>query len=80
MFVFLLFCYVTGNVTLSYASECSINNLVGIRYSWRETPCPFKKCAIYGANNGLPMPPFTYHGEAFKKMLIKPDVYMVRIP
>ena len=69
----------TGNVTQSYASECSIDNVVGIRYAWRRSPCPFKKCAIYGAKNGLPMPPFTYHGKAFNKKLIGKDKYVVKL-
>ncbi|XP_060559464.1 sialate O-acetylesterase-like [Ruditapes philippinarum] len=71
--------YDRKNVTQSYASECSIENVVGIRYAWRRTPCPFKKCAIYGANNSLPMPPFTYHGKAFSKKLIGKDKYVVKL-
>lgn len=69
----------TDNVTQSYVSECSIENVVGIRYAWRESPCQFKKCAIYGAKNGLPMPPFTYYGEAFKKNLIGKNKYEVKL-
>ncbi|ESO83416.1 hypothetical protein LOTGIDRAFT_133472, partial [Lottia gigantea] len=30
----------------------------GIRYAWRESPCDFKLCPIYGAETGLPAPPF----------------------
>ncbi|KAL4224757.1 hypothetical protein ACF0H5_015454 [Mactra antiquata] len=71
--------YDQGNATLSYASECSVDNVVGIRYAWRESPCPFKNCAIYGANNELPMPPFTYYGEAFKKIRIKENMYTVSL-
>ncbi|XP_053385151.1 uncharacterized protein LOC128550329 [Mercenaria mercenaria] len=71
--------YDRNNVTQSYASECSIENVVGIRYAWRQSPCPFKKCAIYGAKNGLPMPPFTYYGEAFNKKSIGKDKYLVNL-
>lgn len=61
--------YQQDNVTLSYAIECTMQNVVGVRYAWRESPCQFKACAIYGADNGLPMPPFIYSGEAFSGKL-----------
>ncbi|KAK7474786.1 hypothetical protein BaRGS_00033967 [Batillaria attramentaria] len=30
----------------------------GIRYAWRESPCVFKRCAVYAEVNELPAPPF----------------------
>ncbi|CAG5130232.1 unnamed protein product [Candidula unifasciata] len=33
-------------------------DIKGIRYEWRESPCEFKKCAVYETVNGLPGPPF----------------------
>ncbi|XP_067675204.1 sialate O-acetylesterase-like [Haliotis asinina] len=29
-----------------------------IRYAWRESPCPFKQCAVYNNESGYPAPPF----------------------
>ncbi|XP_064601238.1 sialate O-acetylesterase-like [Liolophura sinensis] len=29
-----------------------------VRYAWRESPCQFKACAVYGRMSGLPGPPF----------------------
>ncbi|RUS78410.1 hypothetical protein EGW08_013824 [Elysia chlorotica] len=48
----------TNTVSL-YLSVCLQNQKVmGVRYAWRESPCSFKKCAIYETVNGLPGPPF----------------------
>ena len=69
----------TENVTESYAAECSMHNLVGLRYAWRETPCPFKRCAIYGADNGLPMPSFQYYDNGFKKIKITARKFEVHL-
>ncbi|XP_067675872.1 sialate O-acetylesterase-like [Haliotis asinina] len=37
--------------------------ILGLRYSWRESPCAFKTCTVYSADNPLlPGPPFlVYH-------------------
>ncbi|KAK0044690.1 sialate O-acetylesterase [Biomphalaria pfeifferi] len=32
----------------------------GLRYAWRESPCAYKKCAIYDSASGLPAPTFTF--------------------
>ncbi len=33
--------------------------LYGLRYHWRETPCPFKQAAIYSyTDSNLPSPPY----------------------
>ncbi len=45
------------NVTLSW-KQCARQNVNGIRYVWRTSPCPYKKCAIYSVENELPAPPF----------------------
>ncbi|KAH3888285.1 sialate O-acetylesterase-like [Dreissena polymorpha] len=32
--------------------------VAGVRYAWEESPCDFKKCAVYGLGTNLPAPPF----------------------
>ncbi|XP_071153923.1 sialate O-acetylesterase-like isoform X1 [Mytilus edulis] len=51
----------TSSVTIN-TSGCQLgqHSIGGVRYAWKESPCPFKQCAVYGAGNGLPGPPFTY--------------------
>ncbi|KAH3856804.1 sialate O-acetylesterase-like [Dreissena polymorpha] len=46
-------------VTLD-TSGCHGNNhiVAGVRYAWEESPCDFKKCAVYGMGTNLPAPPF----------------------
>lgn len=48
--------YLDGSV----CNQNGLTSIVGVRYAWRESPCPFKKCAIYGLDNGLPGPPFIH--------------------
>lgn len=38
--------------------------ITALRYAWRESPCIFKKCAIYSQSTDLPGPPF---------ITVKPD-------
>ncbi|KAJ8314736.1 hypothetical protein KUTeg_006886 [Tegillarca granosa] len=38
------------------------NYIMGIRYAWEETPCQFKKCAIYSRINALPAPTYISMG------------------
>ncbi len=46
-------------VTLTVSSSCVGHQLYGLRYLWRETPCPFKQAAIYSATDpNLPSPPY----------------------
>lgn len=46
-------------ITLSIPSSCIGQQLYGIRYLWRETPCPFKQAAIYSSTDpNLPSPPY----------------------
>ncbi|XP_052800115.1 sialate O-acetylesterase-like isoform X2 [Mya arenaria] len=33
-----------------------------VRYAWRESPCAFMQCAVYGKDNGLPAPAFLRQG------------------
>ncbi|CAC5383745.1 SIAE [Mytilus coruscus] len=44
-------------VSISYKG-CASPYVVAIRYAWRESPCHFKKCAVYSIENNLPTPPF----------------------
>ena len=42
-----------------YAGVCGTGQgILGLRYAWRLTPCPLKKCAVYSKENSLPAPPF----------------------
>jgi sialate O-acetylesterase len=46
-------------ITIAVNSSCVGQNLYGLRYLWRETPCPFKQAAIYSAtDSNLPAPPY----------------------
>ncbi len=46
-------------ITVTVPSSCVGQQLYGIRYLWRETPCPFKQAAIYsGTDSNLPSPPY----------------------
>ena len=45
-------------VTMSYKGNCSKQYVMGVRYAWRESPCQFKKCAVYSKENDLPAPPY----------------------
>ncbi|XP_048239907.1 sialate O-acetylesterase-like [Haliotis rufescens] len=47
-----------NQVVLSTTS-CT-RKVVGVRYAWRESPCDYKKCAIYGKDTSLPAPPFLH--------------------
>jgi sialate O-acetylesterase len=46
-------------ITLTVSSPCVGQQLYGLRYLWRETPCPFKQAAIYSSTDpNLPSPPY----------------------
>ncbi len=46
-------------ITLTVPNSCVGQQLAGLRYLWRETPCPFKQAALYnGADPNLPSPPY----------------------
>ena len=46
-------------ITISVNSSCIGQQLYGLRYLWRETPCPFKEASIYsGTDPNLPTPPY----------------------
>lgn len=38
-------------------------HVTGIRYIWRESPCPLEACAVYSVENSIPGPPFRYNGH-----------------
>jgi len=42
--------------------SCVDEYTMGVRYAWRESPCQFKKCAVYTKENNLPMAPFKMIG------------------
>ena len=46
-------------ITLTIDQSCVCQELYGLRYLWRETPCAFKQAAIYsGTDSNLPSPPY----------------------
>ena len=46
-------------ITLTVDDSCVCQDLYGLRYLWRETPCAFKQAAIYsGTDSNLPSPPY----------------------
>jgi sialate O-acetylesterase len=46
-------------ITLTVDSSCVGRQLYGLRYLWRETPCPFKQAALYSSTDAnLPSPPY----------------------
>jgi sialate O-acetylesterase len=46
-------------ITITINSTCAGEQLYGVRYLWRETPCPFKQAAIYSSTDpNLPSPPY----------------------
>ncbi|XP_071113719.1 sialate O-acetylesterase-like [Haliotis cracherodii] len=52
------------SVTLNYSQLCLRSRhmvVSAIRYAWRESPCPFKQCAVYNKDSGYPGPPFIRH-------------------
>jgi hypothetical protein len=36
----------------------SVIHAVGVRYLFADTPCFYKQCAVYAAENALPLAPF----------------------
>ncbi|XP_045559355.1 sialate O-acetylesterase [Salmo salar] len=47
------------NAVQVYTNYCSMDNVAGLRYAWRDWPCDFKACPVYSADGVLPAPPFT---------------------
>ena len=45
----------SDSVTLS-TQGCAGNHVVGVRYAWRMTPCPYKACAVYSAEGKMQLP------------------------
>jgi sialate O-acetylesterase len=46
-------------ITLTVSNSCVGKQLYGVRYLWRETPCPFKQAAIYSSTDpNLPSPSY----------------------
>ncbi|XP_076467391.1 sialate O-acetylesterase-like [Babylonia areolata] len=40
--------------------------ILGLRYAWRLSPCPFKRCAVYSKENALPGPPFVMYNRGLR--------------
>jgi hypothetical protein len=36
----------------------SMIHAVGVRYLFADTPCYYKRCAVYAAENAMPLAPF----------------------
>ena len=47
--------WTSTGVTLSVKS---VEDVRRVRYAWKNTPCKFKKCAIYAKGTNLPSGPF----------------------
>jgi sialate O-acetylesterase len=46
-------------ITLAVPITCASKEVHGVRYLWRETPCPFQQAAVYsGTDANLPSPPY----------------------
>ena len=46
-------------IILTVSSSCVGQQLYGLRYLWRDTPCPFKQAAIYSStDSNLPSLPY----------------------
>ncbi|XP_011425300.1 sialate O-acetylesterase [Magallana gigas] len=50
-----------ASVTLDVSTCSHGNHVAQVRYAWRESPCPFHQCAVYGKITNLPGPPFTFY-------------------
>ena len=48
----------SSSVTLDGTVCGSGQFITALRYAWRESPCVFKRCAVYSQANNLPAPPF----------------------
>ncbi len=47
------------SVTITVPNLCAGQQLNGVRYLWKETPCPFKQAPIYSSTDAnLPSPPY----------------------
>ncbi|XP_077467478.1 sialate O-acetylesterase isoform X4 [Stigmatopora argus] len=51
----------TTSIMIS-ANVCKpTTEVAALRYAWKDWPCDFKACPVYGANTTLPAPPFIIH-------------------
>ncbi|ESO83425.1 hypothetical protein LOTGIDRAFT_133483, partial [Lottia gigantea] len=48
------------STSITIYSICD-DDILGVRYAWRETPCQFKQCAVYSSDAKLPGPPFIWY-------------------
>ncbi|CAF1048420.1 unnamed protein product [Rotaria magnacalcarata] len=48
-------------IYLAVPSSCILRPIIGLCYLWRETPCLFKKAAVYSSTDSdLPAPPYIH--------------------
>lgn len=52
--------------------------VAAVRYAWRDWPCDFKACPVYGSKTSLPVPPFIINFDSSYgwKTNIRPDRFM----
>jgi sialate O-acetylesterase len=49
-------------ISLAVPQSCASKPINGLRYLWRETPCPFKQAAVYNSeDSNLPAPPYIHY-------------------
>jgi sialate O-acetylesterase len=49
-------------LSLAVLESCASKRIDGLRYLWRETPCPFKQAAVYNSeDSNLSAPPYIYY-------------------
>ncbi|XP_021349269.1 sialate O-acetylesterase-like isoform X3 [Mizuhopecten yessoensis] len=58
---------VTRSSVLVTTAVCEPQDVVGIRYAWKVSPCTFKNCAIYSSLSFLPASPFQFTSGKFNK-------------
>ncbi|XP_069572447.1 sialate O-acetylesterase isoform X1 [Brachyistius frenatus] len=47
-----------SSTTVQLSVSCAPGEVAAVRYAWRDWPCDFKACPVYGAGGILPAPPF----------------------
>ncbi|ELU17662.1 hypothetical protein CAPTEDRAFT_122541 [Capitella teleta] len=60
------------DVTVTLSNPCSIDDdVTGVRYAWRESPCALELCAVYSEENSLPAPPFVLNQHFSRNTPVK---------
>uniref|UniRef100_A0A3P8U8E7 Sialic acid acetylesterase n=1 Tax=Amphiprion percula TaxID=161767 RepID=A0A3P8U8E7_AMPPE len=50
---------------------CQVSEVAAVRYAWKDWPCDFKACPVYGDSGILPAPPFIINRFAGKGSIWK---------